>query len=71
MSDWNDSGSAILEIDVEYLSETDNAILVLDETNEEVWVPRSQITDLPENLRRREKFTLSVSGWFAGKKGWV
>ena len=38
---------------------------------EDIWVPQSQITDDSDIWRDGDEGTLTVTEWFAEKKGWM
>ncbi len=53
----------------EVLHETDKALCVRLEDGEEIWLPKSQISD-PENYAAGDQnCTISVSQWIAEQKG--
>jgi hypothetical protein len=52
--------------------ETEKALLViLEETGDEVWVPKSQIHDDSEVFKEGQSGEVVVSAWWAEKKGLV
>lgn len=59
-----------LRLDVEKIvRETDAAFLLRLEEGDEVWVPKSQISDPDDYQQGDEDCTVSVSEWFANKEG--
>ena len=57
-----------VEIDCEVIAETQDALLVSD-GKQEVWIPRSQISDQSED---KGKITsIFISEWLANKKGLI
>jgi len=58
-------------LEAEAIYESPDAVLVLDDNGEEVWVPQSQIHDDSEVWRRGDEGTLVVTDWFAKKAGWL
>ena len=56
-----------------FMRETELAILTNEGTTveENVWIPKSQIEDLPDVLKLGEHYTFYVSVWFAEKEGLV
>lgn len=58
------------DIEVEVKRVTAKAVLVLAETGEEVWIPRSVITedsDVPSDCEAGVDGTMTVKRWFAEK----
>lgn len=56
--------------DVEVLRETDKALLVSLDYGDEVWVPKSQISDNSEVYQDGDIGVLTVSPWWAHKHGY-
>jgi len=48
--------------------ETDKALLLRLESGEEVWVPKSQVSDPGDYAEGDENCTVSVTEWFAEKE---
>lgn len=57
-----------VEIDCEVIAETADALLVSD-GKQEVWIPRSQISDQSED--KGKVTSIFISEWFADKKGLI
>lgn len=53
------------------VTETDNAILVVVPSNEDVWIPKSVIHDDSEVWRAGQHGKLVVHTWWAEKQGWL
>lgn len=58
-----------VEIDCEVIAETQDALLVSD-GKQEVWIPRSQISDYGEDDRLNIT-SIFISEWLANKKGLI
>lgn len=54
--------------DVRAMRETDKALLCRIE-DEEVWIPKSQITDDSEVYKQGDDGTLVITEWLANEKG--
>ena len=51
---------------------TDNAVLVIDPaSDEEVWIPNSQIEEIHGIKGNSTHFTIVMSSWIAQKKGFL
>jgi len=62
------SVSPLVEIDVEYITETDDAIMVTDSVRE-VWIPKSFLIDFwHENLKNGDCITIEIPEWMAQEK---
>ena len=56
----------------EAIRETDAAVLVMvEDLDEEVWIPKSQIHDDSEVWEDGHVGEVVVSEWLAGKQGWT
>lgn len=66
----NDS-DAYHEIDVVFVRETKDAILILTEDDDELWLPKSQIHVDRTGLRAGDKFSLEVKMWLARRHGLI
>ena len=60
-----------VEIFAKFITQTDMAILINDGDPENVWVPKSQITDMPEELEEGKNYTFTMSEWIANEKGLI
>jgi hypothetical protein len=59
-----------VHLDVDLIkSETDRAFLVVLEDGEEVWLPKSQISDPDDYMAGDENVALSITEWIADQKG--
>lgn len=56
--------------DVTVIAETEKALLC-DIEGEEIWIPKSQITDNSEVLEKGDKGMLIITQWIASEKGLV
>lgn len=65
------SSSNYVHLEVEeILRETDKAFLLrLEDEGQELWVPKSQISDADDYEEGDKNCTVSVSRWFADKEG--
>jgi len=62
-----------VEISCSFLRATARAVLIED-GNDEVWIPRSQIIDSDkdiDSLEREDEFTITIPQWLADEKGLV
>jgi pectate lyase len=55
---------------VTVVQETDKAICIDDDSNE-IWVPKSQITDHSEVWQKGDDGYITVTEWWAEKQGWL
>ena len=55
----------------EAVAETDLAVCVEGITDEDVWVPKSQISDDSEVWKKGDEGELIITEWFAEKEGLV
>lgn len=63
--------NARTELAVEFVRETENAILVKDGNNE-VWIPKSQVTyDEDLELKRGLALEIELPEWLAEEKGLI
>ena len=62
MSNW-----VHLDVD-EIVSETDNAFLLLI-SYEEIWIPKSQISNPNDYSKGDKNCTISITNWIAKQKG--
>lgn len=62
-----------VDLDVEVLRETDKALLILpSDGDEEVWVPKSVITDDSEVFSLKSSpGVMQVAGWWAREHGYA
>ena len=61
-----------VDIFATFIHESDKAILINDDGGEEnTWVPKSQIQDLPDELIEGETYTFTLSEWIATEKGLI
>ena len=60
-----------VEIFATFLTETDMAVLINDGTNEDenTWVPKSQIMEMPDELIEGESYEFTMTEWIATEKG--
>lgn len=62
-----------VELSVAFIRATDEAVLVTEDGDREVWLPRSQLTtdsDI-EHLTEGEVFEVSLPEWLAYEKGLI
>lgn len=59
--------STVMIPDVKVLRETEKALLVLTNEDDEVWVPKSVVDDDSEVFQKDDEGTLIVQEWFAKK----
>jgi hypothetical protein len=61
------------EVSVEFLRETDKAILVTDtgDPSDAVWLPKSQIEVQEEDPERGDTITVTLPEWLAEDKGLI
>lgn len=58
-------GNSYDEYSVEFVHETDNAILICD-GDDEIWLPKSQLRDFEEwTYKKRDEITIEVPEWLA------
>lgn len=55
---------------VKVVRETDKAILVVLD-KDQIWIPKSQITDDSNVWKEGQEGDLYVSEWFAEQRGWI
>jgi hypothetical protein len=61
-----------VEIFATFIHESEMAVLINDDGGEEnTWVPKSQIQDLPDSLIEGETYTFTMSEWIATEKGLI
>lgn len=49
---------------------SEKAILIITDSGEELWLPRSQLRDSSVNLKAgKDKVSVTMSAWIAGEKG--
>lgn len=65
------SGEGVRVGQAESIRETEKAVLIKIEDEQEVWVPKSQIHDDSDVWKDGQKGTLVVSQWYAEQKGWA
>lgn len=64
------SASNYVHLDVQrILKETDRAFLLLLDDDEELWVPKSVISDEGDYNEGDANCTISIQQWFADKEG--
>jgi len=60
-------------VTVHFLHHTEKAVLIQDEDMEEIWIPKSQITDSDvedwDSMEREEEITIGIPRWLAEDKG--
>lgn len=62
----------LYEASLEFLVESEKAILVLDHaTGEEFWIPLSQVHSIHGEKVRGNTVTVRMSAWIAKKKGLI
>ncbi len=65
------SASGWVHIDVAFKRETDKAFLVVVDDDEEVWLPKSQISHPDDYSEGDTDCTISITEWLAEEKGLV
>jgi hypothetical protein len=62
-----------VEVFATYLAETDQAVLIDDGSNpdENTWVPKSQITDMEDEMEEGESYSFTMTEWIATEKGLI
>lgn len=66
-------GNEYVELDLEFLHQTDDAVLIQEEKRE-IWIPKSVCEDPPnfvDNIDRNTSISISVKYWFAEKEGLI
>jgi len=67
----NNDRSASVEIAIEFIYETDSAILINDGDNK-VWIPKSQLKGFNSNRHSAgDHIEIECSEWFATQKGLI
>lgn len=62
------------QIEVEVKAKSSDALLVIDDEDNEVWIPLSQImsdSDITEDSEPGDTGELSVPKWIAKDRGWL
>lgn len=62
--------SSRIELTVEFIRQTDAAILV-NEGTMEVWLPKSQVTYDEDKLQKSKTFEIELPEWLAEEKGLI
>jgi hypothetical protein len=62
-----------VEVFATYLAETDQAVLIDDGSNpdENTWLPKSQITDMEDDMEEGEPYAFTMTEWIATEKGLI
>jgi hypothetical protein len=62
-----------VEVFATYLADTDQAVLIDDGSNpdENTWVPKSQITDMEDEMEEGESYSFTMTEWIATEKGLI
>lgn len=64
-------GIEYIELSVEFVHETEKAVLV-DDAGSKVWIPKSLLDGWEDNARERgDVVEVSVPEWFAEKEGMI
>lgn len=67
---WDDDWVEVPVLEVE--AETGKALrVVLEESGEVVWLPKSQIADAESYSKGDTNLTVRVTRWLAGQKGFI
>ena len=56
---------------VKSIRDTDKALLVEDDDGDQIWVPKSQLTEDSEVWKTGQDGDLVVTKWFAEQHGWM
>ena len=59
----------MVEVDVEYVRQTEMAVLFKTEDENEVWIPKSQIKDKAKTPHGT--FCITIPEWLANKNGMI
>jgi hypothetical protein len=69
-----DDNDNMIEINLQYVTQTDNAYLIVDENDVEQWIPKSKMSPMEVNdndLERKEFYDFEIEEWLAIKNGMV
>ena len=61
-----------IEVCATFITETDMAVLINhDGEDENTWVPKSQITEMEDDMEEGEVYTFTMTEWIANERGFI